>query len=152
MRKILKNLFIILVGIPVCMVLLSLPLVFWGIYENWAYRYVVVSSERFIYDKMTGQFLITNGKSFYKDDAYIYAYTEGLYLVIDNRIIGNSGVIVAYIDKDSEHSQRLIDNNNKNYGGQIRIIFDRKYLTPKQLDIFKKLKDHDYHFISQGVM
>lgn len=152
MKAIYKNLIIIIVGIPMCIILLSVPLMFWGIYENYAYRYVVEKSERFIYDKMTGQFLIVNGKSFYKDDEYIYAYTEGVFLIIDNRIIGNSGDIIAYIDKDNPSSRRLIDTNNKNYGGKIKIIFDNKYLTPKQIEIFNRLKDSEYSFTSQGLM
>lgn len=152
LKKIFANLLVILVGGFLCTLVMIFPIALWGSYEYWAYRYVVVSSEGGIYDKMTRQYLIIDGQSFYKDDDYIYAYKEGIFLIIDNRILNNHGGIIVYIDKDGESSRRLQRINNKYYDKKIRVIFDKTQLTSRQIDIYTRLKNTSYNFIPQGIM
>lgn len=96
---------------------------------------MVVDSEGFIYDKETCQYLTEDRKSFYKDNDYIYACKEGVFLIIDNRILANTGDIIAYIDTDRETSQRLQRINDEYYDNRIKVNFDKAYLTSRQIEI-----------------
>lgn len=152
LKKILSNIRVIVLGISFCIFVMMVSLLSWGIYEYYAYRYVVEQEGKFIYDKQTKEFLMVDGQSFYKEGDYIYAYKDGLFLIIDNSKFQKNSTIIAYIERKNDTSENYIDYNNRHYNNKNKIILDSRILSPRQLKIYNQLKRVNNAFISQGIM
>lgn len=158
MRKVSQVIYNILIGvrniglaIVAAFLVLYLPIVGWVAFDYYAYQYVVVPDRNEIYDKIRKYYLMLDGQSFYKEGKYIYAYQEGVFLIIDNSLFSRTSIIIAYIDKDNFSSRELIYINQKYYDGKIKIVYDKALLSASQLEIYNILKDRKNNFESQGI-
>ncbi len=95
---------------------------------------------------------MVDGQSFYKEGDYIYAYKDGLFLIIDNSKFQKNSTIIAYIERKNDTSENYIDYNNRHYNNKNKVIFDSRILSPRQLKIYNQLKRVNNAFISQGIM
>ncbi|WP_251422385.1 hypothetical protein [Veillonella agrestimuris] len=158
MRKVSQVIYNIVIGIRniglaivAAFLVLYLPIVGRVAFDYYAYQYVIIGRYNSISDKSVGINLMTEGQSFYKDSDYIYAYKEGVFLILENKLFFKSDMIIAYVDKINTESKALIYKNEHYYNGKIKIIYDESLLSLKELEVYNILKDRKNNFESQGI-
>lgn len=150
-RNILDFMLVLGKGLLIICFIFLLPFFIWFCYDSFAYRYVTVTGEKFIYDKKYRYTIVSEGQSFYKDSDYIYAYADGVFYIINNNFLSDEEITI-YIDKDTFLSRRIILDNDSYYGGLLHIIYDKSLLTNQQIDIYNMLIKMNNTLDSQGIM
>lgn len=131
------------------LLVLTLPIGAWFVYQHYAFRYYVSNGNSCIKDTTTNQYLMYDGQSYYNDGDYIYAYKKGLFLIIDNKIVSNTGTIIAYVDTVNDTSKQFLRINTEYYNGNIH-LYQKNQLSSHQLDVYELLQQTHYPFVDQG--